>query len=162
MRKLVVLGVLVGVLGVGLPARADTTVIKGHTRTDTTTCGETDQLATVTHTFKRNANKWVVTKLTAKNPCDSGTWFFIGSSKSLKDGAPRYVIALQGGGKISWDANKLKRYGLDWHVSDGFGIGLDNELDPACEKGWGVKGTIVDSHGKAWTAAQWRAKGLCF
>ena len=162
MRKVVVLVVAVAALGLGSPARADTTTIKGKTRTDTTTCIEGDKVATVTHTFKRKGDKWFVTKLTAKNPCSPGEWLFFSSSTGAGDNCCA-LTAVAGGVKFTWTEKQVQKYGHGWHTRGGFGIGMDYELDPACEKeNYGYTGTVVDQDGKVWWGGVWQKMGRCY
>lgn len=162
MRKLVVLIVALAALGFGAPADAATT-IKGHTRTDTTMCIEGGKVASVTHTFKRKGKKWYVTKLTAKNPCPRGQWLFITSRRAAYETENCCATtAIEGGVKFTWNEKRIQKYGHGWHLSDGFSVGMDYEMDPACEKEQGYTGTVVDENGKVWWGGVWRAMGRCY
>ena len=164
MRKAVVMVVVFAAMGLVTPAQADTTTIKGHTRTDTTTCIEGGKVATVTHTFKRKgADKWVVTKLTAKNRCPRGQWLFISSRTAEWDTENCCAItAIEGGAHFTWNQKQVAKYGHGWHIAGGYSIGMDYELDPACEKTPAVTGTVVDRTGKVWWGGAWQAMDRCY
>jgi hypothetical protein len=161
-RKAVIMVVVLAALGLGAPAQAETT-IKGHTRTDTTTCIEGGKVATVTHTFKRRGKKWFVTKLTAKNPCPPGQWLFITSRTAEWDTENCCAItAIAGGVKFTWNQKQIAKYGHGWHISGGYSIGMDYEMDPACEKEQGFTGSVVDEKGKVWWGGAWQAMDRCY
>jgi hypothetical protein len=163
MRKVVILVAAVAAMGLTAPAEATTTV-KGHTRTDTTTCIEGDAVATVTQTFQRKGkDKWVVTRLTAKNPCPAGQWLVI-NSRIGERGTDNCcaITAVAGGVKFTWGKKQVAKYGHGWHITGGYSIGMDNELDPACEKEQGFTGSVVDENGKVWWGGAWRAADRCY
>jgi hypothetical protein len=146
-------------IGIG-PAGAATKTI----RIDTTTCIDSDRVATVKLTAERRyADRWVVTKMAAKNPCGSGEWLFL-NSRAGEEGTDDCcaITAIQGGGKITWDEKKVAKYGHRWHSTGGFEIGMDYEIDPACERTPGVTGTVVDRKNKVWWGGAWKAADRCY